>query len=209
MRRPPVATCENDDRGDQPQGAADGQHRARIGEPRRDLGHVIGHRPRVAAPTRAPQAACHVSFTTVTTPSDVRALAGELSLAVVRLTRHLRGRRVDSQISLTQLSALATLAREGAMTPGALAAKERVQPPSMTRVIASLTDLGLVQRDPHPTDGRQIIVSLSSAGRALIDDETSAREAWMTEQLAGLTDDQLLVLTRAVGIMKQIVTESE
>ncbi len=95
------------------------------------------------------------------------------------------------------------------MTPGALAAKERVQPPSMTRVIASLTDLGLVQRDPHPTDGRQIIVSLSSAGRALIDDETSAREAWMTEQLAGLTDDQLLVLTRAVGIMKQIVTESE
>lgn len=102
-----------------------------------------------------------VSFATVTTPSDLRALAGELSLAVVRLTRHLRGRRADSQISLTQLSALATLSREGAMTPGALAAKERVQPPSMTRVIASLTDLDLVERNPHPTDGRQIIVSLS------------------------------------------------
>ncbi|MFI9506103.1 MarR family winged helix-turn-helix transcriptional regulator [Nocardia sp. NPDC052566] len=145
----------------------------------------------------------------MTTPSDVRALAGELSLAVVRLTRHLRGRRADSQISLTQLSALATLAREGAMTPGALAAKERVQPPSMTRVIASLSDMALVERKPHPTDGRQIIVSLSEAGRALIDDETSAREAWMTDQLSGLTDDQLVVLTRAVGIMKQIVAESE
>ncbi|MEU2043527.1 MarR family winged helix-turn-helix transcriptional regulator [Nocardia niwae] len=145
----------------------------------------------------------------MTTPSDVRALAGELSLAVVRLTRHLRGRRADSQISLTQLSALATLAREGAMTPGALAAKERVQPPSMTRVIASLTDLDLVERNPHPTDGRQIIVSLSSAGRALIADEASAREAWMTEQLSTLTEEQLVVLTRAVAIMKQIVTESE
>ncbi|WP_174185996.1 MarR family winged helix-turn-helix transcriptional regulator [Nocardia barduliensis] len=145
----------------------------------------------------------------MTTPSDVRALAGELSLAVVRLTRHLRGRRADSQISLTQLSALATLAREGAMTPGALAAKERVQPPSMTRVIASLTDLDLVERNPHPTDGRQIIVSLSSAGRALIADETSAREAWMTEQLSTLTEEQLVVLTRAVAIMKQIVAESE
>ncbi|WP_406269956.1 MarR family transcriptional regulator [Nocardia sp. NBC_00881] len=145
----------------------------------------------------------------MTTPSDVRALAGELSLAVVRLTRHLRGRRADSQISLTQLSALATLARDGAMTPGALAAKERVQPPSMTRVIASLTDLDLVERKPHPTDGRQIIVSLSSAGRALIADETSAREAWMTEQLTTLTDEQLVVLTRAVAIMKQIVSESE
>ncbi|MEV0295867.1 MarR family transcriptional regulator [Nocardia sp. NPDC050710] len=145
----------------------------------------------------------------MTTPSDVRALAGELSLAVVRLTRHLRGRRADSQISLTQLSALATLNREGAMTPGALAAKERVQPPSMTRVIASLTDLDLVERNPHPTDGRQIIVSLSPAGRALIADETSAREAWMTEQLSTLSADQLVVLTRAVGIMKQIVAESE
>ncbi|MFQ6397839.1 MarR family winged helix-turn-helix transcriptional regulator [Nocardia sp. KC 131] len=145
----------------------------------------------------------------MTRPSDVRALAGELSLAVVRLTRHLRGRRADAQISLTQLSALATLHRDGAMTPGALAAKERVQPPSMTRVIASLSDLKLVERKPHPTDGRQIIISLSDAGRALIADETSAREAWMTEQLSTLTDEQLVVLTKAVGIMKQLVTESE
>nr|WP_198429115.1 MarR family transcriptional regulator [Nocardia bovistercoris] len=130
-------------------------------------------------------------------------------MAVVRLTRHLRGRRADAQISLTQLSALATLNREGAMTPGALAAKERVQPPSMTRVIASLTDLQLVERKPHPTDGRQIIVSLSSQGRALLADEVSAREAWMTEQLSTLPEDQLVVLTRAVAIMKQIVAESE
>ncbi|WP_307817715.1 MarR family winged helix-turn-helix transcriptional regulator [Nocardia acididurans] len=145
----------------------------------------------------------------MTTPSDIRALAGDLSLAVVRLTRHLRGRRADAQISLTQLSALATLNRDGAMTPGALAAKERVQPPSMTRVIASLSDLDLVERKPHPTDGRQIIVSLSEAGRALIADETHAREAWMTEQLATLRPDQLKVLNEAVGIMKQIVDESE
>ncbi|MFC4377242.1 MarR family winged helix-turn-helix transcriptional regulator [Nocardia halotolerans] len=145
----------------------------------------------------------------MTTPSDVRALAGDLSLAVVRLTRHLRGRRADAQISLTQLSALATLARDGAMTPGTLAHKERVQPPSMTRVIASLSDLDLVQRRPHPTDGRQIIVSLSPAGRALIADETHAREAWMTDQLAGLTADQLAVLDQAVEIMNQIIVGSE
>lgn len=95
------------------------------------------------------------------------------------------------------------------MTPGALAAKERVQPPSMTRVIASLSELDLVERNPHPTDGRQIIVSLSAAGRALILDENQAREAWMTDQLAGLSPEQVKVLTEAVGIMKQIVDESE
>ncbi|WP_063062367.1 MarR family transcriptional regulator [Nocardia sienata] len=145
----------------------------------------------------------------VTTHSDVRALASDLSLAVVRLTRHLRGRRTESQISLTQLSVLATLGNEGALTPGALAAKERVQPPSMTRVIASLTDLGLVERNPHPTDGRQIIVSLSTAGHALLADERSAREAWMSAQLAVLEPDQLDDLQRAVAIMNQIVADSE
>ena len=63
------------------------------------------------------------------------------------------------------------------MTPGALAAAERVKPPSMTRVIASLADLGLVRRAPHPTDGRQVIVSLSDEGEQIITGEAAAREA--------------------------------
>ncbi|MBC2639740.1 MULTISPECIES: MarR family winged helix-turn-helix transcriptional regulator [unclassified Rhodococcus (in: high G+C Gram-positive bacteria)] len=141
--------------------------------------------------------------------TDTRALASDLSLAVVRLTRHLRGRRVDAQVSLTQLSALATLARDGAMTPGNLAAREKVQPPSMTRVIASLVELGLVERAPHPTDGRQIIVTLSDAGHALIADETHAREAWMNERLSGLDESQLETLRDAVGIITSIVADSE
>ncbi|RMI29661.1 MarR family winged helix-turn-helix transcriptional regulator [Nocardia stercoris] len=145
----------------------------------------------------------------MTDPVDRRAVAAELALAVVRMTRRLRGRRGDAQISLTQLSALATLFREGAMTPGALAARERVQPPSMTRVIASLTNLGLVKRDPHPTDGRQAIVSISDAGSALISDETDAREAWMSEQLAGLSETELRTLSEAVGIIRRIAERPE
>ncbi|MFM1724166.1 MarR family transcriptional regulator [Rhodococcus sp. PAM 2766] len=141
--------------------------------------------------------------------TDTRALASDLSLAVVRLTRHLRGRRADSQVTLTQLSALVTLAAEGPMTPGALAARERVQPPSMTRVIASLADVGLVDRAPHPTDGRQIIVSLSEAGHALIEGETQAREAWMTEKLAGLDATQLSTLREAVTIISSLVSEND
>lgn len=95
------------------------------------------------------------------------------------------------------------------MTPGTLAARERVQPPSMTRVVSSLGDLGLVERMPHPTDGRQIIVSLSDAGRAVIDDEVNAREAWLTEQLRGLDADQLKAMRTAVDILSAIVNESE
>lgn len=139
--------------------------------------------------------------------SDLRELASDLSLALVRMTRHLRGRRTDSRVSLTQLSALATLSLEGPITPGALAAKERVQPPSMTRVIASLADLGLVERSPHPTDGRQVIVSIAESGLTLLADERSAREAWMTERLSTLNDEQLQVLRAAVDIFADMVAE--
>ncbi|MEZ5149703.1 MarR family winged helix-turn-helix transcriptional regulator [Rhodococcus zopfii] len=141
--------------------------------------------------------------------SETRALAGDLALAVVRLTRHLRGRRTDSRVSLTQLSAMSTLSQDGAMTPGALAAREKVQPPSMTRVIASLNDLGLVERTPHPTDGRQIIVDLSESGRDLLRDEAQAREAWLTERLQQLDQDSLDTLRDAVGILTVIVAEDK
>src|SRR4051794_39111296 len=90
------------------------------------------------------------------TDADAR-LASDLSLAVLRLARQLRFRRPDSPVSLSQLSALATLGKEGPMTPGALAFRERVRPPSMTRVIASLCELGFVDRGPHPDDGRQVL----------------------------------------------------
>ncbi len=138
---------------------------------------------------------------------DTRALAGDLSLSTVRLARRLRGRRADPHISLTQLSALSTLAREGAMTPGTLAGRECVQPPSMTRVIASLTDMNLVERSPHPTDGRQIIIAASQSGLALLSDEAQAREEWLTEQLSKLSDEDISVLAHAVAIMTHIVSE--
>ena len=95
------------------------------------------------------------------------------------------------------------------MTPGALAAREKVQPPSMTRVVASLAEMGLVERSPHPTDGRQIIVTLSDAGQALLADETHAREAWMNEQLSGLNADELATLRGAVGIITVMVSAPE
>ncbi len=141
----------------------------------------------------------------VTTSTDDR-LAGDLALAVVRFARHLRGRRKDSSVSLTQLSALNALASDGPLTPGQLAARERVQPPSMTRVIASLSDLGLVSREPHPTDGRQVIVSLSDEGEHIITGEAKAREAWLRGRLAELSPEQIDTLGGAVAIMNQLIS---
>jgi DNA-binding MarR family transcriptional regulator len=135
-----------------------------------------------------------------------RTLASRLRLAVVRLNRRLRAQTADSVITLSQLSALSCLNKVGSMTPGELAAKEGVQPPSMTRVIAALEDLGLVARRAHPTDGRQAIVELTDAGRARVEEEVSARERWLDIQLADLSDEDRGTLSRAAEIIERMAS---
>jgi len=134
-------------------------------------------------------------------------LASDLSLAVVRLARQLRFRRPDSPVSLSQLSALATLDKEGPITPGALAIRERVRPPSMTRVIASLAELGFVDRCAHPDDGRQVLVSVSSAGRDLLEVERRASQEWLQQRLAQLQPDERKTLLAAADLMSAIVDD--
>ncbi len=132
-------------------------------------------------------------------------LASRLRLAVVRLNRRLRAQRdAEAVATLTQLSAMASLHRHGPMSPRELAARERVQPPSMTRVIAALTEGGFVDRSPHPTDGRQTVVALTEAGRSYIDAEVSARERWLDARLAELSPDERAVLWRAAEIIDRI-----
>ncbi len=138
--------------------------------------------------------------------SDAR-LASDLSLAVMRLARQLRFRNPSSPVSLSQLSALATLANAGPMTPGSLAIRERVRPPSMTRVIASLADMGLVDRAPHPVDGRQVLVSVSESGAELVKATRRARQEWLAKRLATLDSDQRDILRNAADLMLALVDE--
>jgi DNA-binding MarR family transcriptional regulator len=119
--------------------------------------------------------------------SEERTLASQLRLAVVRLNRRLRAQRTNSTVSLTQLAAMSTLFKCGPLTPGELAAKEGVQPPSMTRVIAALEEFGFATRRPHPTDGRQAIVNLTDEGRAFHDAQISARGSCSRERLRSST----------------------
>jgi DNA-binding MarR family transcriptional regulator len=134
-------------------------------------------------------------------------LASDLSLAVMRLARQLRFRRPQSPVSLSQLSALATLAKEGAMTPGALAIRERVRPPSMTRVIASLADLGFVDRVAHPDDGRQVLVSVSDAGADLLEAERRASREWLAQRLETLASAERDTLRAAAELILALVDE--
>ena len=138
---------------------------------------------------------------------DTPALAHELRIAVMRFSRRLRGQRVDTSVTLTHLSAMSTLRRHGAMSAGELAAHERVQPPSMTRVVGALEAMELITRTPHPTDGRQVVIELTPAAHELLDAEARAREAWLSGRLEQLGPDELEILRAAATIMDKLAAE--
>jgi DNA-binding MarR family transcriptional regulator len=137
---------------------------------------------------------------------DAAALAHELRIAVMRFSRRLRGQRVDTSVTLTHLAALSTLKRHGPMSPGELAGHERVQPPSMTRVVVALEGMGLVTRTPHPTDGRQVVIDLTPAAEELLDAEARAREAWLASRLQELSPEDRAVLRDAAVIMDELAS---
>ncbi|UOE19299.1 MarR family transcriptional regulator [Thermobifida halotolerans] len=132
-------------------------------------------------------------------------LAAVLRMAVGRLARRLRAQRPDSSLSLGQGSVLFTLARHGQpMTPGALADHEKVQPPSMTRIVAALEARGLVRRMRHPEDGRQQLVEITEEGTRLVNSDHQRREAWLTQRLTELSPEEKDVLRRAAEIMDRL-----
>ena len=137
---------------------------------------------------------------------DAAALAHELRIAVMRFSRRLRGQRVDTSVTLTHLSAMSTLRRHGAMSAGELAAHERVQPPSMTRVVGALEAMELITRTPHPTDGRQVVIDLTPAAQQLLDAEARAREAWLSERLQELPAEERAVLRDAAAIIDKLAS---
>jgi DNA-binding MarR family transcriptional regulator len=131
-------------------------------------------------------------------------LAAELRTSVMRLARRLRRMRADSSLSLGQLAALGTLDRHGPMTPGELAAHERVQPPSMTRIVKALEETGYVTRTPHATDGRQVVVALTAAGVRLLKEDRRQREAWLAQRLRDLEPDDRELLHRAAEVLDRL-----
>ncbi|KIR66704.1 DNA-binding transcriptional regulator, MarR family [Micromonospora haikouensis] len=131
-------------------------------------------------------------------------LAPQLRDAITRLNRRVRQARPVGDLTVTQLSALTSLVLAGALTPRELADVERVQPPTMTKIVAKLEERGLVGRTPHPTDGRQVILSATEGGRAVLDQFERARNEWLASRLAELPETDRETLQRAAEILQQL-----
>jgi DNA-binding MarR family transcriptional regulator len=147
-----------------------------------------------------------MNMTVTPTRSDA-GLATSLRISVSRLARRLRVERQAegfASLSDTQLAALAVLDRHAAMTPGELAEHEKVQPPSMTRVIAVLEEQGLVMRAPHPTDRRQVVLTVTEDGRALVSQARRRRDAWLAKRLKELTPAERALLRAAAPVLEKL-----
>jgi DNA-binding MarR family transcriptional regulator len=131
-------------------------------------------------------------------------LADGLRGPLLRLTRLMRQERSDASVPIGQLAALGTVHHYGPLTAGELAERERVQPPSMTKIIAALEDRGLVQRAIHPVDRRQVLISSTSAGRELVLSTRRARTEWLARRLAILTADERSALRAAAPVLEKL-----
>src|ERR1700748_1640180 len=129
-------------------------------------------------------------------------LAVHLREAITRLNRRVRQSRPVGDLTFSQLSVLTSLQLAGALTPPELADMERVQPPTMTKIVGKLEDRGLVARTPHPTDRRQVILAPTEQGRAMYAQFEKLRNEWLADQLAALTPEDRAVLVRAAEILQ-------
>lgn len=131
-------------------------------------------------------------------------LAVTLREAIQRLNRRVRQARPMGDLTFSQLSALTSLQLAGALTPRELADVERVQPPTMTKIVGKLEERGLISRTPHPTDRRQVILAATEQGRAVYAQFETARNEWLARQLDELTPDERGTLERAAGILQKV-----
>jgi DNA-binding MarR family transcriptional regulator len=137
-------------------------------------------------------------------PARPTHLATDLRLACLRIARR---NRFESEVAVPphQFGILAHIAR-GPVTAGELCDLERVSPPTMSRAITALVEAGWVTRAEDPGDGRRVILTLTDAGHAVVDETRQAREEWMAQRLERLGADDLARLEAALPVLERIAT---
>ncbi len=131
-------------------------------------------------------------------------LAVELRVAVMRTSRVLRTQAGSDVVTPGQTTVLGLLAKRGPQTMRQLADAERVQAPSMTRTVNALSAQNLVERKESPTDGRQVVVSLTPEGAAVLEESRRLRSEWLASRLEGLPEQDRAVMHRAAELLVEM-----
>ena len=137
-------------------------------------------------------------------PKRVDEAATELPPAISQLRRRLASVAAPTELNLSQLGTLARLSRQGPMSAAQLARAESMKPQSMGAILGSLERSGLVGRQPHATDRRQVAFSLTAAGREAIRQRSSAKRAWLLAAIARLEPHEQQSLLDAIRVIKRL-----
>jgi DNA-binding MarR family transcriptional regulator len=124
--------------------------------------------------------------------------------AVGLLFRRVRGAAAAQELSLTESLVMARLAKDGPATTADLARAEGMKPQSMGTTVAALEEMGLVERTPHPTDGRQVNIELTAKGIAVRKSAKDAKRTWLTQAIAQLDENEREALFKAGEIIKRL-----
>jgi DNA-binding MarR family transcriptional regulator len=128
-------------------------------------------------------------------------LATRLRLALARSARRLR-QEAGTDLSPSLTAALATVERHGPLTPSELAARERVQRPTVTRIVARLEEAELVSRAADPVDRRSSLISVTRGGRELLAAARTRKDAFLSERLEALGAEDRATLERAAALLE-------
>jgi len=129
----------------------------------------------------------------------------DFAQTIGRLVRHMRAAAAQHELSLTEIAVLGRLGRHGPATTAELARAEGMRPQSMSAAVATLEERGLVERKPHPTDGRQVNIALTEKGAAVRNSAKDLKRAWLTQATAGLDEEERQALARAGDILKRLL----
>jgi DNA-binding MarR family transcriptional regulator len=131
-------------------------------------------------------------------------LATRLRHAIARSARRLR-QAAGTGLSPSLTAALASVDRHGPLTPSELAARERVQRPTVTRIVCRLEEEGLVTRAADPADRRSALITITPAGRALLDAARTRKDAFLSERLEALSPADRATLERAAALLEDML----
>lgn len=134
---------------------------------------------------------------------DAADLAARFRRALMPLVRQLR-RQVEGDMTPSLMSALATVSRDGPISLGDLAASERVSPPMATKLAATLTEKGLVDRLPCEDDRRVVRLRITDDGAAVLTRAQHRRDAWLAQQFADLSADELATIGASIAILERV-----
>ena len=134
-------------------------------------------------------------------------LAGRIHSAAIHLLRRLRREDAGSGLNAPRLSALSVIVFAGEVTLGDLAAAEQVRPPTMTRMVDALAELGLVEKRPNAKDGRSTLIRATPAGKELMLAGRERRVRVLAAKIARLDPREREQLAAGTGILSRTIAD--